>query len=119
MTEVYKIILFAVTVFGINFFLVLQISRGKLFVIILIICDLVCLNFLFLVKNKGSWLEIGTSISHFVIMEVTVIVLFVIYSVADFLTTRRLSCLKFINNDERNHKKSDNLLLPRTYSKKK
>jgi GPI ethanolamine phosphate transferase 1 len=53
----------------------------------LIICDIMRLNFLFLVKNKGSWLDIGTSLSHFVIMEVTVIVLIIFYVIAQLLTS--------------------------------
>lgn len=63
---------------------------------ILIICDVMCLNFLFLVKNRGSWLDIGTSISHFVIMETTVLVLSVLYIVATVLTT-----LSFNHKNER------------------
>lgn len=42
---------------------------------VLIICDIMCAHFLFFVRNKGSWLDIGVSISHFVIMESTVLVL--------------------------------------------
>lgn len=52
-----------------------------------------CLNFLFLVKNTGSWLEIGTSISHFVIMESTVVVLCLLQVIAKFLTTYQLQSL--------------------------
>lgn len=52
-----------------------------------------CLNFLFLVKNTGSWLEIGTSISHFVIMEATVVVLCLLQVIAKFLTTFQLQSL--------------------------
>lgn len=53
-------------------------------------CDIMCLNFLFLVKNTGSWLEIGTSISHFVIMEVTIVVLCILQIIAKFLTKYQL-----------------------------
>lgn len=52
-----------------------------------------CLNFLFLVKNTGSWLEIGTSISHFVIMETTVVVLCLVQLFAAILTTYQLQSL--------------------------
>lgn len=68
-------------------FLFFQIKVQKLFIMILVICDVMCLNFLFLVKNRGSWLDIGTSISHFVIMEATVLVLSLLYVVATVLTT--------------------------------
>ncbi|XP_036330817.1 GPI ethanolamine phosphate transferase 1 [Rhagoletis pomonella] len=50
-------------------------NEQTIFVCLMLICDVMGLNFLFLVRNEGSWLEIGTSISHFVIMEVTTVVL--------------------------------------------
>lgn len=57
----------------------------QIFICLLIICDLMGLNFLFLVKNQGSWLEIGSSISHFVIMQVTTLVLVLFVYLAKFL----------------------------------
>lgn len=65
----------------------LRVDAKKIFVMVLVVCDVMCLNFLFLVKNKGSWLDIGTSLSHFVIMEVTTLVLILFYAVAQFLTS--------------------------------
>ncbi|XP_063700106.1 GPI ethanolamine phosphate transferase 1-like [Culicoides brevitarsis] len=75
-----------------------KIKVQKLFIMILIICDVMCLNFLFLVKNRGSWLDIGTSISHFVIMEATVLVLSLLYVVATILTTFSLHNAKNIRS---------------------
>lgn len=71
----------------------LQVPLDKFFIIILLCCDIMCLNFLFLVRNTGSWLEIGTSISHFVIMEVTVVVLCLLQLIAKVLTTGQLQSL--------------------------
>jgi phosphatidylinositol glycan class N len=68
----------------------LRVDTKKIFLFMLIICDIMCLNFLFLVKNKGSWLEIGTSLSHFIIMECTVLVLILFYVIARFLTSFQL-----------------------------
>jgi phosphatidylinositol glycan class N len=65
----------------------LRTDTRKMFVMMLVVCDIMCLNFLFLVKNKGSWLDIGTSLSHFVIMEATVLVLTLFYGIAQVLTS--------------------------------
>lgn len=68
----------------------LRTDAKKMFIMMLVVCDLMCLNFLFLVKNKGSWLDIGTSLSHFVIMEATVLVLMVFYGIARVLTSMQI-----------------------------
>lgn len=68
----------------------LRTDTKKMFIMMLVICDLMCLNFLFLVKNKGSWLDIGTSLSHFVIMEATVLVLMAFYGIAHLLTSLQI-----------------------------
>lgn len=57
----------------------------------LLICDIMCAHFLFLVRNTGSWLDIGVSISHFVIMESTVLVLCVLEWVSRRLLDVRLA----------------------------
>ncbi|XP_054278110.1 GPI ethanolamine phosphate transferase 1 [Macrosteles quadrilineatus] len=63
-----------------------EVKAEKMLVIVLIYCDLMGLHFLYLVTNQGSWLEIGTSVSHFVIMEVTVLFLACLYHVARLYT---------------------------------
>lgn len=57
------------------------------FCIILIFSDLMVLQFLYLITNVGSWLDIGTSLSHFIIMEVFVTILLLLYGLAHVLTT--------------------------------
>uniref|UniRef100_A0A8D8AML3 GPI ethanolamine phosphate transferase 1 n=1 Tax=Culex pipiens TaxID=7175 RepID=A0A8D8AML3_CULPI len=66
--------------------IITQVKSQTLFLIILVICDIMSLNFFYLVKNKGSWLDIGTSISHFVIMQCTTIFLTFLYGCVKFVT---------------------------------
>lgn len=53
--------------FNLNFF---QAPTSHMFMTVLIICDFMGLHFLHFVTNEGSWLDIGTSISHYVIVQV-------------------------------------------------
>lgn len=65
-------------------------TRGKvigMYSVILLLCDFMVLVFFNQIKNTGSWLEIGMSISHFIIADVTVIILILLYMVAYFLTS--------------------------------
>ncbi|ALC41155.1 CG5342 [Drosophila busckii] len=62
-----------------------RLQERHVFICLLLICDIMGLNFLFLVRNTGSWLEIGSSISHFVIMEVTTLVLLLLAYAAKML----------------------------------
>lgn len=59
----------------------------NIFCIILIFSDLMVLQFLYLITNVGSWLDIGSSLSHFIIMEGFVTVLLLLYGVAYLLTS--------------------------------
>lgn len=59
----------------------------QMFCIILIYSDLMVLQFLYLITNVGSWLDIGSSLSHFVIMEGFVTILLLLYGLAHLLTT--------------------------------
>lgn len=43
------------------------------------------LHFLFLIKNTGSWLEIGMSISHYVIVQSLALFLSLMYGLAGLL----------------------------------
>ncbi|KAI8987038.1 GPI ethanolamine phosphate transferase 1 [Pilobolus umbonatus] len=56
-----------------------------LFLTVMSISDIQTINFFYLVTDYGSWLEIGTSISHFCIAE-----LFIIFTMILFLLSRWL-----------------------------
>ncbi|KNC99152.1 hypothetical protein, variant [Spizellomyces punctatus DAOM BR117] len=59
----------------------LRLPPFSLFLLVLSTTDVMTLNFFFLVRDSGSWLEIGTTISHFVIASAFIvfqIILFVV-----------------------------------------
>ncbi|XP_010643165.1 GPI ethanolamine phosphate transferase 1 isoform X1 [Fukomys damarensis] len=68
-----------------------QLSSKSLFLIVLIISDIMALQFFFLVKDYGSWLDIGTSISHYVIVMSMAIFLVFLNGLAQLLTTKKLN----------------------------
>lgn len=45
----------------------LQVAPSALFMVVMAISDVMTLNFFFMVRDEGSWLDIGTTISHFCI----------------------------------------------------
>ncbi|KAI9892494.1 MAG: Glycosyl phosphatidyl inositol anchor synthesis [Vezdaea aestivalis] len=45
----------------------LRVAPSALFMIVMAISDVMTLNFFYMVRDEGSWLDIGTTISHFVI----------------------------------------------------
>ncbi|KAM5222393.1 GPI ethanolamine phosphate transferase 1 [Ctenodactylus gundi] len=67
-----------------------QLPSKSLFLIVLVISDIMALHFFFLVKDYGSWLDIGTSISHYVIVMSMTIFLVFLNGLAQLLTTKTL-----------------------------
>ncbi|KAL2218129.1 putative GPI-anchor [Thermoascus aurantiacus ATCC 26904] len=45
----------------------LEVAPSALFMVVMSISDIMTLNFFYMVRDEGSWLEIGTTISHFCI----------------------------------------------------
>ncbi|KAM8731920.1 GPI ethanolamine phosphate transferase 1 isoform 2-T2 [Acanthopagrus schlegelii] len=68
-----------------------QLSSRSLFLIVLVISDLMALHFFFLVQDYGSWLDIGTSISHYVIVMSMTIFLMLLSVVTHIFTSQRLT----------------------------
>lgn len=70
---------------------VLSIPVQSLVLVVLVMTDLMGLHFFYLVKDSGSWLDIGTSISHYVIMMAFIIFLLPIFGLARLFTGASLS----------------------------
>lgn len=67
-----------------------NVPTQSLFLLVLLMSDFMALHFFFLVKDSGSWLEIGTSISHYVIVMSMICFLFVLLSVSKIFTNVRI-----------------------------
>ncbi|XP_038142671.1 GPI ethanolamine phosphate transferase 1 [Cyprinodon tularosa] len=68
-----------------------QLSSRSLFLIVLVISDVMALHFFFLVQDYGSWLDIGTSISHYVIVMSMTIFLMLLSVVTHIFTSKRFA----------------------------
>ncbi|XP_049876772.1 GPI ethanolamine phosphate transferase 1-like isoform X3 [Pectinophora gossypiella] len=76
---------------------------GYLNMIVLIYSNIMGIQLLYNVKNTGSWLEIGTSISQFVIVQVITLFIVLINQIARLLTD--VSIYSIANNIFRTRKK--------------
>ena len=59
--------------------------RG-LFYVVMVMTDVMTIMFFFLIKDEGSWQDIGTSITHFVIMLAFIIFLVPLFELSRLLT---------------------------------
>lgn len=77
----------------------------KVFSIIMLYCDLLVMYFMYSIRNDGSWLQIGLSISRFVIVSVMTVVLLLFYGIAKFLTKNTLfdSFMGYVSTNYKNN----------------
>ncbi|KAF9957992.1 Glycosyl phosphatidyl inositol anchor synthesis, partial [Mortierella alpina] len=68
----------------------LDLPPFSLFLLGLATTDVMTLNFFYLVRDDGSWLEIGTSISHFCISSLMVLFTILLFALSDLLVGRVL-----------------------------
>ncbi|KAG0325824.1 Glycosyl phosphatidyl inositol anchor synthesis [Podila humilis] len=68
----------------------LDLPAFSLFMLGLATTDVMTLNFFYLVRDDGSWLEIGTSISHFCISSLMVLFTILLFALSDLLVGRAL-----------------------------
>ncbi|RDD47130.1 GPI ethanolamine phosphate transferase 1 [Trichoplax sp. H2] len=63
----------------------LRIPITFLLLLVLSMTDLMAMNFFFMIRDQGSWLDIGTSISHYVIMMLVIISLVSLFGLSGWL----------------------------------
>ncbi|KAJ1916040.1 Glycosyl phosphatidyl inositol anchor synthesis [Mycoemilia scoparia] len=68
----------------------LDLPPFSLFLIVLSTTDIMTLNFFFLVRDEGSWLDIGMSISHFCISSLFVLLSIVLFILSHVLVGKVL-----------------------------
>ncbi|XP_039283685.1 GPI ethanolamine phosphate transferase 1 isoform X2 [Nilaparvata lugens] len=56
----------------------------------LVLSNVMGIQFLYAVTNEGSWLDIGTSISHYVIVQTMILFIVVLFWVASFCMSRSI-----------------------------
>ena len=76
----------------------LRVAPSALFMIVIAISDVMTLNFFYMVRDEGSWLDIGTSISHFCIASGLCVFVAGLESVSEMF----VSGVKFEEHDDMN-----------------
>ncbi|ESW12923.1 hypothetical protein PHAVU_008G153100 [Phaseolus vulgaris] len=63
-----------------------QVPRMGCYFLVILFSDLMTIHFFFLVRNKGSWMEIGNSISHFGIVSAQVVFVLLLFALTNTYT---------------------------------
>ncbi|KAG0585367.1 hypothetical protein M758_2G006200 [Ceratodon purpureus] len=64
----------------------LELPRLGCYFIVILLSDVMTIHFFFLVKNTGSWMDIGQSISHFGIMSAQVVFVLLLFALSSVFT---------------------------------
>ncbi|XP_039040714.1 GPI ethanolamine phosphate transferase 1-like, partial [Hibiscus syriacus] len=64
----------------------LKVPRIGCYFLVILCSDMMTIHFFFLVKNTGSWMEIGNSISHFGIMSAQVVFVLLLFALTNIYT---------------------------------
>jgi GPI ethanolamine phosphate transferase 1 len=62
---------------------VIGVAPSALFMVVMAISDVLTLNFFYMVRDEGSWLDIGTTISHFCIASLLCVFVAILESVSE------------------------------------
>ncbi|KAJ4826427.1 hypothetical protein Tsubulata_013617 [Turnera subulata] len=64
----------------------LRLPRLGCYFLVILFSDVMTIHFFFLVRNTGSWMEIGNSISHFGIMSAQVVFVLLLFAITNVYT---------------------------------
>jgi phosphatidylinositol glycan class N len=67
----------------------------------LILCDILALELFFVIKTEGSWLQIGESISRYVILMTMIVIIIVFHFLASLLLNKEFNWIKIKNFQNR------------------
>jgi phosphatidylinositol glycan class N len=63
-------------------------SPRAAFLLVMLVSEVIALNFFFLVQDSGSWLDIGVSISHFGLADFQIVVQMLLFGAASLVMSR-------------------------------
>ena len=67
----------------------LGVFESGTFFIVIALSDVMALNFFFLVKDVGSWKDIGTSISHFALANAFILIQLLLFAITNVMISNR------------------------------